>query len=433
MNSGSPLKGQTPSDAQALMRAAGEGDAARVRSLLASGAEVNAAAEGGETALMRASAKGHLDVVEVLLDAGGDAHAKSENGFTPLFMAVFFGHVEVARMLLARGSDPSEPTHVNTTAEKWARSWGSAEIVRLLDEAGAKSARGSAAEGELSDAFEKTHTQPIFFPTDGEAHPVVPLTEVGDAHLVGETTPLAKVVEVEPESGEEMESESGEEVEPESGEDARHKVSQPVSVKQRDAPDETTHVAARPTRAATVHSRPAARAKGARQSWAVPLVALALSLLAGLVAGTYLIKSVRPAATRQPATEAHGAATPLSPEPQPTPSAPVVADGGAEAKVEARKEAGPVPKTVAREAARSPAPDAEPPSRRTDIADERPERVARRSVERSNAGSPAQSKEAAASTRTRGAERASSGPPKHSLPISPPPPSAESKKVIQWP
>ncbi|MDQ5837545.1 MAG: ankyrin repeat domain-containing protein [Acidobacteriota bacterium] len=425
MSSASPLKDQTPSDAQALMRAAGDGDAARVRSLLASGAEVNAAAEGGETALMRASAKGHLDVVEVLLDAGGDVHAKSENGFTPLFMAVFFGHVEVARMLLARGSDPSEPTHVNTTAEKWARSWGSAEIVRLLDEAGAKSARGSAAEGETSDAFEKTHTQPIFFPPDGEAHPVVPLAEVGDAHLVGETTPLAKVVEVEPESGEEVESESGE--------DARHKVSQPVSVKQRDAPDETTHVAARPTRAATAHSRPAARAKGARQSWAVPLVALALSLIAGLVAGTYLMKSVRPAATRQPATEAHGTATPLSPEPETTPVAPAVADIGAEAKVEARKEAGPVPKSVTREAARSPAPDAEPPSRRTAVSDERPDRVARRSVERSTASRPAQSNAAATSTRTRGAERASSGPPKHSLPISPPPPSAESKKVIQWP
>jgi hypothetical protein len=340
-------------------------------------------------------------------------------------MAVFFGHVEVARMLLARGSDPSEPTRVNTTAEKWARSWGSAEIVRLLDEAAAKSARGSAAEGETSDAFEKSRTQPIFFPPDGEAHPVVPLSEVGDARQVGETTPLAKDVEVE--------SESVEEVESKSGEDARHKVSQTVSVKQRDVPDETTHVAARPTRAATTHRRPAARSKGARQSWAVPLFALALSLLAGLVAGTYLMKSMRPAATRQPATEAHGTATPLSPEPETTPLAPVVADGGAEAKVEARKEAVPVPKSVTREAARAPAPDAEPPSRRTAIADERPERAARRSVERSTADRPAQSNAAATSKRTRGAERASSGPPKHSLPISPPPPSAESKKVIQWP
>jgi hypothetical protein len=416
------MKGQTTDGAQALMRAACEGDAARVRSLLAAGADVNAAAEGGETALMRASARGHLDVVEALLDAGGDVHAKSENGFTPLFMAVFFGHVEVARVLLARGSDPSEPTHVNTTAEKWARSWGSAEIVGLLDEAAAKSARGSAAENERPDASEQARTQPIFFPPDEEAHPVVPLTEIGGARQVGETTAPAKVVEVE--------SESGEEVESEPGEDARHKVSQPVRVERRDAPDETTHVAARPTHATTAHSRPAARAKGARQSWAVPLAALALSLLAGLVAGTYLIKSVWPTATRQPATEALAAATPLSPEPETTPVAPAAADGGAEAEVAARK--GPVPKSVAREAARSPARDAEPPTRRTAISDERPDRAARRSVERSTAGTPARSDEAATSTRTRGAERASSGP-KHSLPISPPPPSAESKKVIQWP
>jgi hypothetical protein len=416
MSSASPMKGQTPDGAQALMRAACEGDAARVRSLLASGAEVNAVAEGGETALMRASARGHLDVVEALLDAGGDVHAKSENGFTPLFMAVFFGHVEVARVLLARGSDPSEPTHVNTTAEKWARSWGSAEIVGLLDEAAAIRARGSAPAGETSDASEQARTQPIFFPPDGEIRPVVPLTEIGDARQVGETTPPATVGEVESEPGE----------------DARHKVSQPVRGERRDAPDETTHVAARPTRATTAHSRPAARAKGARQSWAAPLAALALSLLAGLVAGTYLIKSVRPTATRQPATEARAAATPLGPEQAPTPVAPADADGGAEAEVAARKGAGPVPKSVAREAAGSPAPDAEPPSRRTAILDERPDRAARRSIERSTAGSPARSNEAATSTGTRGAERASSGP-KHSLPISPPPPSVESKKVIQWP
>lgn len=417
MSSVSPMKGQTPSDAQALMRAAGDGDVARVRSLLASGADVNAAAEGGETALMRASAKGHLGVVEVLLDAGGDVHAKSENGFTPLFMAVFFGHAEVARVLLARGSDPSEPTRVNTTAEKWARSWGSAEIVRLLDEAAAIRARGPARAGETSDSFEGTRRQPIFFPHDGEIRPVVPLAEIDDARQVGETAPPAEVGEVESEPGEA----------------ARHKVSQPVRGEQRDAPDETTHAAARPSRATTAHGMPAARAKGARQSRTVPLVALALSLIAGLIAGTYLIKSVRPTAARQPATEAPATATPLGPEPAPTPFAPPVADGGAEAKVAARKGAGPVPKSVAREETGSPAPDAEPPSRRTVISDERAARAERRSVERSTAASPPQSSEAATSTRTRGAERASSGPPKHSLPISPPPPSAESKKVIQWP
>src|SRR5919199_4076422 len=168
MSSPSPMKGQTPVETQALMRAVDEGDVARVRVLLAAGADPNAAAEYGETALMRAVSKGDLEVVEVLLDAGGDVHAKSENGFTPLFMAVFFGHVEVARALLARGSDPSEPTHVNTTAEKWARSWGSAEIVRLLDEAAAIRAGGSVPANKTPEASEQARTQPIFFPPDGE-------------------------------------------------------------------------------------------------------------------------------------------------------------------------------------------------------------------------------------------------------------------------
>jgi hypothetical protein len=407
------MKGQTPDGAQALVRAAGEGDVARVRLLLAEGADANAAAECGETALMRAAAKGHLEVVEVLLDAGGDVHAKSENGFTPLFMAVFFGHVGVARALLARGSDPSEPTQVNTTAEKWARSWGSGEIVELLDEAGATGARGSAAEGETSAGSEKADTQPIFFPPDGEIRPVVPLSEVGDARMTEETTPPAEAVEVGSEFDEE----------------ARPEVSQPASGGQGDAPDETTRVHARPARSATPHIIPAVGPKGARGSWAVPLVALALSSVAGLVVGTYLIKTVRPTAIQQPTTEAVGTVTPVVPEPALTPVAPAVAGGEAEAKAEARKGAGPSPKVVGRETAGAHAPEAEPPSRRAVASDER---APRRGVGRSTAVSPARAEEAT-TTRTRGAERASSGPPKHALPISPPPPSAEAKNVIQWP
>src|SRR5919197_3402567 len=162
MSSPSPMKGQTPADAQALMRAADEGDAARVRVLLAAGADANAAAEGGETALMRAAARGHVEVVETLLDAGGDVHAESENGFTPLFMAVFFGHADVARALLARGSDPSALTRVDTTAEEWARSWGSAEIVELLENADAIRAQGSAPAGG-TDAAGQADVPPTFF------------------------------------------------------------------------------------------------------------------------------------------------------------------------------------------------------------------------------------------------------------------------------
>lgn len=405
------MKGQTPLDAQALTRAAGEGDVSRVRSLLAAGADVNATAESGETALMRASARGHLDVVEALLNAGGDVHAKSENGFTPFFMAVFFGHVEVARALLAGGSDPSEPTRVNTTAEKWARSWGSAEIVKLLDEAVALRARELEAEGEPPIVFDKTVTQPVFFPPGGEIRPVVPLTEFSDAWRDDGTTPPSEAVEVE--------SESGEGIRPE--------VSRPVSDEQRDAPDETTHVPARPNHAATTHSsRPTIRRKGARQSWRVPLLALTLSLVVGLIAGTYIVKFVRSAATRQPATEPLDTAIPVGSESAATQAAPNGDGSEARVTMESKKEAVPVPKLVAREPAGP--PDAELTSPRVAISDER---AARRSVERSTAGNP--ERDDKASKPTRSAERASSGPPKHSLPISPPPPSAESKKVIQWP
>jgi hypothetical protein len=184
-----PTQQETTEEARRLVRAAGDGDVSRVKALLAAGANVNTAAEAGETALMRASAGGRLEVVKLLLDAGGDVHARSENGFMPLFMSVFFGHVEVARLLLARGSDPSAPTRVNTTAREWARTWGSAEIVELLD---GFDAAGAEAHTPEAAGIERPDPPPVLFPTGGEIRPVVPLSEIVGARGDEVTTPPAQ-------------------------------------------------------------------------------------------------------------------------------------------------------------------------------------------------------------------------------------------------
>jgi ankyrin repeat protein len=105
-----------------LMKAASDGDVARVRALLAKGAAVDAVTshdpeslfyEGGRTALMTAAHGGHLKVAELLLDA--DAHppalldAVADDGDTALTCAAAGGSLEVVERLLDRGAQARPP------------------------------------------------------------------------------------------------------------------------------------------------------------------------------------------------------------------------------------------------------------------------------------------------------------------------------------
>lgn len=70
-----------------LMKAASAGDLARVRALLAAGADINAADIFGNTALLYAVLEGQDAVVRALLEAGADPQAKNQIGVTPLSAA----------------------------------------------------------------------------------------------------------------------------------------------------------------------------------------------------------------------------------------------------------------------------------------------------------------------------------------------------------
>jgi ankyrin repeat protein len=88
----------------ALMIAAGAGDLAEVRHLLAAGADANARDERGWPALAYAVynaelKRGHAGVAQALIDAGADVLAKNEGGYTALAMAKQKFHVDVINML----------------------------------------------------------------------------------------------------------------------------------------------------------------------------------------------------------------------------------------------------------------------------------------------------------------------------------------------
>lgn len=88
-----------------LPEAAITGDVDMIQALLDSGADVNAAdAKLGLTALNWAASKGRTEAVRVLLERGADVDHAAVKGFTPLVSAAVHNHKEVVARLLAAGA-----------------------------------------------------------------------------------------------------------------------------------------------------------------------------------------------------------------------------------------------------------------------------------------------------------------------------------------
>ena len=425
MSNASTAGGLEDADARELMSAAGAGDADGVASLLAAGADVNAAQEGGDTALIRAASKGHLQIVRTLIEAGADTNAERDDGFTALALAVLFGYSDIVRALLDGGADSAAVGRLGTTAEKWARFSGFDEIVEMLEDSRRtrtqQSPDGTQADSEGSGA-------PLLFPPEGNFSAVVPLSELGSA-------PQSYTVAHAP------------------VEAVKSLTTRRASQGMQDEQEEATLV---PRRAAC--SAPIFRPRRGRPSWSVMIAALILSVAAGLTAGTYLIKTRQPVEIQTPAslaedmpTESVGATKPPAPEVTPVASEsglrtspPSETDPGADAaapvvNAETRDEKIGRGLSIPR---RGPAADAPSghgersteasPTRAATTAQpsERPSRK-----ESSVKGDPHIQREASTTRRATGVgERLPVfRTTERSLPVSSPPASTKSKKVIQWP
>jgi uncharacterized protein len=122
-------------------------DDAEVAGLLVrSRANVNAANRYGVAPLFLASTNGNANLVKLLLDAGADANASLPGGETVLMTAARAGNLEAVKALLARGANPNAQERREQTALMWAAAEGHAAVVRALIEAGA-SVRATLASG----------------------------------------------------------------------------------------------------------------------------------------------------------------------------------------------------------------------------------------------------------------------------------------------
>ena len=116
-------------------------DFARIRELLAEGADINAPDPrtpffDGETVLISAANRGRADLVRLLLSNGAEVNARSASGWTALMRACNGGRVDCVRLLLDAGADPSIANDEGYTAYGRAPK-NDAELLRLLRDRGA--------------------------------------------------------------------------------------------------------------------------------------------------------------------------------------------------------------------------------------------------------------------------------------------------------
>lgn len=96
-------------DREQLHFAADDGDLEKIRTLLASGCDINVFDDMGKTPLHYAVGKENIELVKCLLKSGADVNARCEAliGNTPLAEYAGTCSLELARVLIEAGADPS--------------------------------------------------------------------------------------------------------------------------------------------------------------------------------------------------------------------------------------------------------------------------------------------------------------------------------------
>lgn len=114
-------------------KAASQGQAAELQTLIRSGESVNMVAVDSITPLHEACVRGQAECVRLLLDAGAQVDARNVDGSTPLCEACSAGSLECVRLLLDHGAKVN-PALTSRTASPLheACMGGNADCVKLL-------------------------------------------------------------------------------------------------------------------------------------------------------------------------------------------------------------------------------------------------------------------------------------------------------------
>ncbi len=127
----------TPGDTR-LADAAQRGDTTAVRSLLKSGANVNAAQGDGMTALHWAAYRNDPEMTQALIQAGAKVKAETRlQKLTAIFIASKGGYAGVLDLLLKAGADANSTNSTGSTPLMFAAASGNADAVKVLLDRGA--------------------------------------------------------------------------------------------------------------------------------------------------------------------------------------------------------------------------------------------------------------------------------------------------------
>ena len=119
-----------------LMQTAGTGDMARMTTLLANGAQVNAIDAQGNSALLNAAREGEVEIARLLLKAG--AYVDGRGGtMSPLVAAALRGHTILVRLLIRNDANVNAVGENELSALMNAVKLNRPEVVKVLIEAGA--------------------------------------------------------------------------------------------------------------------------------------------------------------------------------------------------------------------------------------------------------------------------------------------------------
>jgi ankyrin repeat protein len=108
---------------EALGEAIDAGDAARVRALLAAGADPNEPARFRGPPIAIAAEAHQLEIARILLDAGAAPDGPPSQRQSALSTAAMIGEVPIVELLLDRGADPARADRMGMNALHWATWW----------------------------------------------------------------------------------------------------------------------------------------------------------------------------------------------------------------------------------------------------------------------------------------------------------------------
>jgi ankyrin repeat protein len=145
------IGGVVTASSNGVADAARAGDAAAVKAMLKSGADVNAAHGDGMTALHWAASNGDAAMTQMLLSAGANIRATTRlGGVTALHLASQAGHAQVVAALIAAGAGVNTATATGATPLMLAARGGNTDTVTRLVETGADLNASEKAFGQTA-------------------------------------------------------------------------------------------------------------------------------------------------------------------------------------------------------------------------------------------------------------------------------------------